>query len=93
MELKPDPKRRKSWWTHLPRLPIPDREYIRLILHLRATGLVEFNGERDVSAIRLSAAGEEWARGERLLPKLKKHDSANPTDRLSNKDDTEVPSS
>jgi hypothetical protein len=68
LKLKPDPRKRASQWAALPHLPIPTWKYIRLILHLRETGLVEFDGERKVTSIRLSTKGEEWARGEGLLP-------------------------
>jgi hypothetical protein len=64
------PKQGWPLWSPLPQLGIPIEKYADLVIHLKATRLVEFrrNG-RMTNAIRLNAAGEEWARSERLLPK------------------------
>ena len=67
--IKP-PKQGWSRWTSLPQLYIPNETYAEIIAQVNATGLVELGRKgRKITAIRLSAAGEAWARREGLLHK------------------------
>ncbi len=66
--IKP-PKRGWSRWASLPDLYIPNETYAEIIAHLKAIGVVELGRKGcEITAIRLSATGEAWARREGLLP-------------------------
>lgn len=56
-------------WARLPDLYIPVGKFADVITHVKAAGLVEFRGSGPIpTRIRLTAAGEGWARAEGILP-------------------------
>ena len=79
LNLKPT---KQGWplWAPLPQLGIQMDKYADLVVQLKSTGLVEFRQSgRLTNGVRLTAAGEEWARSEGLLPKQTEAQNARQT--------------